>query len=86
MKRIAWLTGISIFLAALASVAVAQDSSLGDLARQKALDLSDPADRSTLKDQIDQAKQQALSTQLQNATPTPTPTASGKKDKKKSGG
>ncbi|HST10887.1 MAG TPA: hypothetical protein VLL05_10960 [Terriglobales bacterium] len=34
MKRIAWLTGISIFLAALASVAVAQDSSLGDLARQ----------------------------------------------------
>jgi hypothetical protein len=34
MKRIAWLTGISILLAALASVAVAQDSSLGDLARQ----------------------------------------------------
>jgi hypothetical protein len=34
MKRIAWLTGISIFLVALASVAVAQDASLGDLARQ----------------------------------------------------
>ena len=34
MKRIAWLAGISIFLATLASVAVAQDSSLGDLARQ----------------------------------------------------
>jgi hypothetical protein len=34
MKRIAWLTGISIILAALASVAIAQDSSLGDLARQ----------------------------------------------------
>jgi len=34
MKRIAWLTGISIFLAALATVAIAQDSSLGDLARQ----------------------------------------------------
>jgi hypothetical protein len=34
MKRIAWVTGISIFLAALASVVVAQDSSLGDLARQ----------------------------------------------------
>jgi hypothetical protein len=34
MKRIAWLTGISIVLVALASVAVAQDASLGDLARQ----------------------------------------------------
>jgi hypothetical protein len=34
MKRIAWLTGISILLVAVASVAVAQDSSLGDLARQ----------------------------------------------------
>ena len=34
MKRIAWLIGFSIFLATLASVAVAQDSSLGDLARQ----------------------------------------------------
>ena len=34
MKRIAWLAGISLFLAALASVAFAQDASLGDLARQ----------------------------------------------------
>ena len=34
MKRIAWLVGISIFLATLASVAVAQDASLGDVARQ----------------------------------------------------
>jgi hypothetical protein len=34
MKRIAWLAGISIFLATLASVAVAQDASLGDIARQ----------------------------------------------------
>lgn len=34
MKRIAWLAGISLFLAALASMAVAQDASLGDLARQ----------------------------------------------------
>ncbi len=34
MKRIAWLAGISLFLATLASVAVAQDTSLGDLARQ----------------------------------------------------
>jgi hypothetical protein len=56
----------------------------GDLARQKALDLSDPADRQTLKDQIDQAKQQALASQLQNATPTPTATPKAK-DKKSSG-
>jgi len=34
MKRIAWLAGISLFLAAWASMAVAQDASLGDLARQ----------------------------------------------------
>jgi hypothetical protein len=55
----------------------------GDLARAKALQLADSADRATLKDQIDQAKQQALATQLQNATPTPTPEK--KKSKKKSG-
>jgi len=59
----------------------------GDLARQKALDLSDPADRETLKSQIDEQKQQALAAQLQNATPTATPTATPakKKSKKKSG-
>jgi hypothetical protein len=57
----------------------------GDLARQKALDLSDPADRETLKSQIDQEKQQALASQLQNATPTPTATPAKKKSKKKSG-
>jgi hypothetical protein len=57
----------------------------GDLARAKALQLSDPADRATLKDQIDQAKQQALASQLQNATPTPTATPGKKKSKKKSG-
>jgi hypothetical protein len=51
----------------------------GDLASKKAIQLADPADRQTLKDQIDQAKQQALTSQLQNATPTPTPSASGKK-------
>jgi hypothetical protein len=34
MKRIAWLAGISLFLAALASMAFAQDAPLGDLARQ----------------------------------------------------
>jgi hypothetical protein len=34
MKRIAWLAGISLFLAAWASMALAQDAPLGDLARQ----------------------------------------------------
>jgi hypothetical protein len=61
----------------------------GDLARQKALDLADPADRKTLKSQIDQEKQQALAQQLQSATPSPTatatPKAGGKKDKQSSG-
>jgi hypothetical protein len=64
----------------------------GDLARQKALDLADPADRATLKSQIDQEKQQALQQQLQNAAPTatatatPTPAAGGGKKNKKSSG
>jgi hypothetical protein len=61
----------------------------GDLASKKALQLADPADRQTLKDQIDQDKQQALAAQLQQSTPTPTPTpkaGSKKKDKKKSSG
>jgi hypothetical protein len=55
----------------------------GDLARQKALDLADPADRQTLKSQIDQEKQAALAQQLQNTTPTATatPTPTGKKKK-----
>lgn len=55
----------------------------GDLARQKALELADPADRQTLKSQIDQEKQQALAQQLQSATPTATatPTPTGKKKK-----
>jgi hypothetical protein len=57
----------------------------GDLARAKAIQLADPADRQTLKDQIDQAKQQALATQPQATTPTPTPTPGKKKSKKKSG-
>jgi hypothetical protein len=53
----------------------------GDLARQKALDLADPADRQTLKSEIDQEKQQALAQQLQSATPTATATPTGKKKK-----
>jgi hypothetical protein len=56
----------------------------GDLAMAKALELADPADRETLKSDLEQAKQQALSTQLQNATPTPTPTPGAKDKKKKS--
>jgi hypothetical protein len=54
----------------------------GDLARAKALSLADPDQRETLKSDLDQAKQQAVASQIQSATPTPTPTAK----KKKSGG
>jgi hypothetical protein len=57
----------------------------GDLARAKALQLSDPDQRNTLKSDLDQAKQQALTSQIQNATPTPTPTATPKAKKKSSG-
>jgi hypothetical protein len=49
----------------------------GDLARGKALELTDPDMREALKGQLDQAKQaavqQALQEAQQNATPTPTP-------------
>jgi len=49
----------------------------GDLARAKALELTDPDMREALKGQLDQAKQasvqQALQEAQQNATPTPTP-------------
>ena len=58
----------------------------GDLARGKALSLADKDQRETLKSDLDQAKQQALATQIQNATPTPTPTATAKPKKKKSSG
>jgi hypothetical protein len=56
----------------------------GDLARGKALELADPAQKETLKSDIDTAKQQALASQVQSATPTPTPTP--KKKDKSSGG
>jgi hypothetical protein len=50
----------------------------GDLARAKALELTDPDMREALKGQLDQAKQaavqQALQQAQQNATPTPSPT------------
>jgi hypothetical protein len=49
----------------------------GDLARGKALELTEPDMREALKGQLDQAKQaavqQALQEAQQNATPTPTP-------------
>ena len=53
----------------------------GDLARAKALELTDPDMREALKGQLDQAKQasvqQALQEATQNATPTPTPSPDG---------
>jgi hypothetical protein len=59
----------------------------GDLASKKALSLADPADRETLKSDLDAQKQQALQQQIQQATAsptaTPTPKAGGKKKKKK---
>jgi hypothetical protein len=67
-------------LATLALLAYqAGQTRTGDLARAKALSLSDPDQRETLKSDLDQAKQQALATQIQNATPTPTPTPKAKK-------
>jgi hypothetical protein len=62
----------------------------GDLASKKALSLADPADRETLKADLDAEKQQSLSQQIQNATPSPTataaPKAGAKKKKKDSSG
>jgi hypothetical protein len=57
----------------------------GDLARAKALQLTDADQRNTLKSQIDEAKQQAASAAAQSATPAPTatPTPQSKKKKKK---
>jgi len=51
----------------------------GDLARQKALDLTEPDMREALKGQIDNAKQQALQRQLQEAQQSiPSATPEGK--------
>jgi len=55
----------------------------GDLAKNEALSLSDKADRETLKSELEQAKQQALTSQIQDATQSPSATATpggGKKD------
>jgi hypothetical protein len=58
----------------------------GDLATQRALDLADKADRNTLKSELEAAKQQALTSQLQDATKSPTaspePGGSGEGKKK----
>jgi tetratricopeptide (TPR) repeat protein len=48
----------------------------GDLARDKALELTPKDQRSALKSQLDQARTQAAA--AAGATPTPTPTSSGK--------
>jgi hypothetical protein len=62
----------------------------GDLAMKKALELAEPADRETLKAELEEAKTNAITQQLQNptATPTATPKAGGnnKKNDKNSGG
>ena len=55
----------------------------GDLARAKALQLTDKDQRETLKSQIDEAKSQAAASATPTATPSPTPTASAKKKSKK---
>jgi hypothetical protein len=51
----------------------------GDLATKEALALADKDDRNTLKSELEAAKQQALTSQIQDATqaPTATPTAKG---------
>jgi hypothetical protein len=55
-----------------------------DLAAKRAVELADPADRETLKSDLASMKQQALASQVQNATPTATPTPGKKKNKKSS--
>ena len=66
--------------ATLAQVAYeAGQTRKGDLAADKALELTDPDMREALKGQLDQAKQasvqQALQDATQNATPAPSPSA-----------
>src|ERR671925_51091 len=49
----------------------AGDTRKGDLARNEAVDRADKADRNTLKSDLDQAKQQAIAQQVQQAGGTP---------------
>jgi hypothetical protein len=62
----------------------------GDLATKEALALADDDDRNTLKSELEQAKQQALATQLQDSVESPTATpeagSGGSGNKKKSSG
>jgi hypothetical protein len=58
----------------------------GDLATKEALALSDDADRESLKAELEQAKQQALTSQLQDATQSPAATATPTPKQKSSGG
>ena len=58
----------------------------GDLATKEALALADEDDRETLKSQLDQAKQQSLATQIEDATEAPAATATPEKEKKKNSG
>ena len=61
----------------------------GDLATKEALALADDDERETLKSELEQAKQQALASQIQDSTeaptPTPEPSGGGKKKKQNSG-
>ena len=61
----------------------------GDLATKEALALADKDDRNTLKSELEQAKQQALASQIQDSTeaptPAPEPSGGGKKKKQNSG-
>jgi hypothetical protein len=58
----------------------------GDLATKEALSLADEDDRETLKSELEQAKQQSVASQIQDATEAPTATPTPKKEKKNSGG
>ena len=61
----------------------------GDLATKEALSLADADDRETLKSELDQAKQQSIASQIQDATkqsPTATATPEGKQKKQKNSG
>jgi hypothetical protein len=49
----------------------------GDLATKEALSLADKDDRNTLKSQLESAKQQAVASQVQDATESPTATPEG---------
>jgi hypothetical protein len=50
----------------------------GDLARDKALELTDPDQRETLRGQLQDARDQAVGSTTPSATPTPTPSPAEK--------